>query len=44
MSRTAAHRADALPRRSVPWLIGMLKTAAVLVVALVLSLTVVGGT
>jgi len=44
MSRTAAHRAGALPRRSALSLLGMAKAAAVIVVALVLSLSVVGGT
>ena len=43
MSRTAAHRAGA-PRRAVFSVVGTLKACAVLVVALVLSLSVVGGT
>ena len=44
MSRTAAHRADALARRSVFSVLGMVKAGVTLVVALVLSLSVVGGT
>lgn len=44
MSRTAAHRADAPERRPVFSVLGLIKTGAVLAVALVLSLSVVGGT
>lgn len=44
MHRTAAHRADALPRRSVFSLLSLAKAGAAVVVALVLSLSVVGGT
>lgn len=44
MSSRAAHRADAAQRRRTFSLIGLVKAAAVLVVALVLSLSVVGGT
>jgi hypothetical protein len=44
MSRTPAHRADAAVRRPVFSVFGAVKAGAVLVVALVLSLSVVGGT
>jgi hypothetical protein len=44
MSRTAAHRADAQPRRSVFSLWGIARATGALLVALVLSLSAVGGT